>query len=103
VRALGELVRLHPELLARHGLAVRHHVARHFATQCSLRRAGAAAETLLENGRVPEFRFSPAALVYAYRRGRVIRRQMMRVGMRGAMPGGVPETRPACPAVNHAA
>lgn len=94
VQALGDLMRLHPELMARHGLAVRYQVVRHLKTQLGLRRPRATAETLLENARVPHFRFSLASLVAAYWRGRAIRRQMIRVGLSGTVPIAAHEVPP---------
>lgn len=86
VHALGDLMRLHPELLARHTLAVRYQVARHLKTQLGQRHGRALAAGFLENGRTPHFRFPLAALVSAYWQGRAIRRQMIRVGMNGTVP-----------------
>lgn len=103
VQALGDLMQQHPELMARHGLAVRYQVVRHLKSQLGRRRARAAAETLLENARVPHFRFSLASLVAAYWRGRVIRRQMIRMGLSGTVPIASHEARPAPPAVSRAA
>jgi|694.fasta_scaffold09970_3 glycosyltransferase involved in cell wall biosynthesis len=103
VHALGDLMRLHPELMARHGLAVRYQVVRHLKTQLGLRSPRAAAETLLENARVPHFRFSLPALVAAYWQGRAIRRQMIRTGLSGTVPVAPHEIRPVPRAVSRAA
>jgi glycosyltransferase involved in cell wall biosynthesis len=86
VRALGDLMQLHPELMARHGLAVRYQVVRHLKAQIGSRRARSVVDTLVENGRVPHFRFSLPSLLAAYWEGRGIRRQMIRVGMNGTVP-----------------
>lgn len=88
VRAIGDLMALHPELMARHGLAVRYQIARHLKTQLGRRRIGPSAAALRENALVPHLRFGLAALVAAYWRGRGIRRQMIRVGMEGTAPLG---------------
>ena len=103
VQALGDLMRIHPELMARHGLAVRYQVARHLKTQLGDRRPRVAAETLLENGRVPHFRFSLPSLVAAYWGGRAIRRQMIRVGLSGTVPVAPHEVHPALLAERRAA
>lgn len=103
VQALGDLMRLHPELLARHGLAVRYQVARHLKTQVGLRRAGATAATLLENARVPHFRYSLVSLAAAYWQGRSIRRQMIRVGLSGTAAISAHEIRSTPLAVPRAA
>jgi glycosyltransferase involved in cell wall biosynthesis len=88
VRAIGDLMQRHPDLMARHGLAVRYQIARHLKTQLGRRRVGTSAAAIRENALVPEFRFSLASLVAAYWRGRGIRRQMIRVGMEGTVPLG---------------
>lgn len=86
VRALGDLMELHPGLMARHSLAVRYQIARHLKTQLGHRRLGAAVAALGENVGVPHFRFGFPSLVAAYASGRGIRRQMIRVGMEGTVP-----------------
>lgn len=93
VRALGDLMELHPGLMARHSLAVRYQIARHLKTQLGHRRLGAAAAALGENARVPHFRFGLPALLAAYASGRGIRRQMIRVGMEGTVPLSAAEVR----------
>lgn len=103
VRALGDLMELHPELLARHGLAVRYQVVRHLKTQLGRRRARAVAATLLENGRAPHFRFSLSSLLAAYWQGRTIRRQMIRVGMNGTAPIAERDIRSSAVTVSRAA
>ena len=78
-------------------------VVRHLKTQLALRSPRAAAETLLENARVPHFRFSLPALVAAYWQGRAIRRQMIRTGLSGTVPVAAHEIRPVPRAVSRAA
>jgi hypothetical protein len=103
VRALGDLMQLHPELLARHSLAVRYQVVRHLKTQLGGGRGRAVAAALAENGRVPQFRFSLPSLLAAYWQGRVIRRQMIRVGMNGTKPIADTDVRPRPIVVSRAA
>ncbi|MFM7243659.1 MAG: glycosyltransferase family 2 protein, partial [Planctomycetaceae bacterium] len=103
VQALGDLMRQHPELMARHGLAVRYQVVRHLKSQLGRRHPRAAAAALFENARVPHFRFTLASLVAAYWRGRVIRRQMIRMGLRGTVLIAPHEARPVPLAVPRAA
>lgn len=86
VRAIGDLMTLHPDLMARHSLAVRYQIARHLKMQLGRRRVGTTAAAIRENTLVPQFRFGLASLVAAYCKGRGIRRQMIRVGMEGTAP-----------------
>lgn len=93
VRALGDLMAIHPDLMARHDLAVRYQVVRHLKKQLG-HRPRLAAAALGENARVPHFRFAIPALLAAYWQGRVIRRQMVHVGMHGAMPAPAAQVMP---------
>ncbi|MFM7413266.1 MAG: glycosyltransferase family 2 protein [Planctomycetota bacterium] len=86
VRALGEMMAIHPDLLARHDLAVRYQVVRHLKRQLAGRQGRLVVAALRENARAPHFRFPLPALLAAYWQGRAIRRQMIGVGMRGVAP-----------------
>lgn len=86
VRALGDLMAIHPELLARHDLAVRYQVARQLKVHLARIQPRLLVAALGENARVPQFGFSLASLLTAYRYGRLMRRRMISVGMRGAKP-----------------
>ncbi len=92
VTALGDLMKVHPDLLERHRLAVQYHVARHLKDQLRAGRVWVAGRVFAENRQVPAFRFSLPALVAAYRDGRVIRRRMLRIGMAGTEPLGMRPT-----------
>lgn len=94
VRSLGEMTALHPDLMARHDLAVRYQVARHLKRHLAQRRARFVFAALRENAATPHFRFPLPALLAAYWQGRTIRRQMIGVGMQAVVPvsdvGAVP-------------
>lgn len=86
VRSLGEMMALHPDLMARHDLAVRYQVVRHLKKHLARRQARFVVAALRENAATPHFRFPLPALLAAYWQGRTIRRQMIGVGMHVVEP-----------------
>jgi hypothetical protein len=107
VTALGDLMSVHPDLLAKHRLAVQYHVARHLKDQLRAGRPWVAGRVFAENRRMTDFQFTLATLFAAYREGRVIRRRMLRIGMAGTEPIGtratdvLPMPRPLAPPQDH--